>query len=229
MSTNESKADEAVDFAPRRVTRSKGRPPDDIEINLEKLKVDELCHLKKSKAGHLGYLNRIYREIEDLMLDPCNLNQVKARKQTLDDAFNNCLQVHKKYIINLDDSREQHLAFQAYEDIIHDKEDFDNLYQRWIRQFGHSSGFDTREKSNKSGLETLSQTGVESITESINRLESKHEQLLGQRKLQHEISEMKNEQMRILAEINQREAEIEREMTLLERDLRPPQPTRSDY
>ena len=82
MSPHESKADEAVDFSSQRVTRSKGRPPD-TEINLEQLKVDELCYLKKSKAGHLGYLNRIYREMETLMLDPCNLNQVKFRNKLL--------------------------------------------------------------------------------------------------------------------------------------------------
>ena len=189
MSTNESKADEYVDYAPRRVaTRSQGRPPENnnIEINLEKQKIDELFHLKKSKAGHLGYLNKVYNTLEDLMNDPCNLNQVKSSKQTLDEAFDNCLHAHKKYIIHLDEPRQQSSAFEAYEDIINRKKEFDEFYQQWINKFGISSGFDIANKSLSStsnGSQTLSRADVQSITKDIHRLESRYDQLLEQTKL----------------------------------------------
>jgi len=77
MSTDDEVSSE-VDF--RVTTRSMGRPPETETQELREK--EELSHLKKKKSGHLGFLNRIYREIEDLMIDPANYDQVLNYKQS---------------------------------------------------------------------------------------------------------------------------------------------------
>jgi len=57
-----------------------GRPPETETQELREK--EELSHLKKKTSGHLGFLNRIYREIEDLMIDPANYDQVLNYKQS---------------------------------------------------------------------------------------------------------------------------------------------------
>lgn len=210
---------DAVDFSQsQRVTRSTGRPPA-TEKTLGQLKVDELCYLKKSKSGHLGYLSRIYREMETLMLDPCNLNQVMIRKQTLDNAYNNCVHVHEKYFLILDDDNEKSDALQAYEQLVCVKRDFDNYYEQWIDRFNSPARHSTHsieqqdlitKSPTRIELETRSEASIDSMTEAVDRLELEYKRLVRQTQLQREIADIKNEQLNILKDIKQKEIEIER-------------------
>ena len=102
---------------------------------------------------------------------------------------------------------------------------FDSYYQRWVGQFEHPSTGHTIDKSIRAEFDTRSQASVDSITESIDRLEMKYKRLVRQRQLQCEIDKIKNEQLRILDEIKQKEAEIEREMISLETDSKTEIPT----
>ena len=221
MSTHESKADEVLDFSSQGVTRSKGRPPD-TQMNLDQLKVDELCYLKKSKSGYLGYLNRIYKEMEILMLDPCNLDSVITRKQTLDSAHDKCLHIHEKYFRALDDVTEKRDVLQTHENLIRHKDDFDNRYRQWVKQSKSARSPPTslkgrRDPTGKTPLRTAFDTrSMEGVTQNVGQLQSRLERLTRRHELQCQIAEIKTQQLKVLEEIKQKEAEIEREMTMLE-------------
>jgi len=51
-----------------------------------------MLSLKRSRAGHLGYLNRLYKDVELLMLNAENYHEACKKKKDVEIAFARCLQ-----------------------------------------------------------------------------------------------------------------------------------------
>jgi len=223
MSTPESKADEVVDFSLSRTTRSKNT---ETSINLEQLKAEELRFLKKSKSGHLGYLNRIYREIETLMIETSNVQQVLSQKEILDNAHKNCLHAHEKYFHCLEDENEKREASEEYIGLSTAKRQFEDYFEEWfervkktvvspdLKAVSHTS---TPAKTPEA-TPSLASSARSAATsgEDVQSLEVEYKQLARKQQLQRQIAEIKREENKILEDIKKQEEEIERQLKLLE-------------
>ena len=61
-------------------------------LDVEGVTREKMHSLLKSRAGHLGYLNRLYKDVELLMQNPENYREVRVIRKDIEAAFGRCLQ-----------------------------------------------------------------------------------------------------------------------------------------
>ena len=66
-------------------------------LDVEGVTREKMLSLKKSRAGHLGYLNRLYKDVELLMQNPENYREVRVIRKDVEAAFGRCLQAYEEY------------------------------------------------------------------------------------------------------------------------------------
>ena len=103
------------------------RPPSS-RIDIEAVRRERNQSLKNSRAGHLGHLNRLYKEIESLMQNVKNIGEACERKENLDVAFARCLQSYDDYYQYVEDVEMKKEALDACHSIITRKKEFDEHF-----------------------------------------------------------------------------------------------------
>ena len=58
---------------------------------------ERMLSLKRSRAGHLGYLNKLTKDVELLMQNAENYHETCKKKQDVEIAFARCFQAYDEY------------------------------------------------------------------------------------------------------------------------------------
>ena len=56
-----------------------------------------MLSLKRCQAGHLGFLNRLYKDVKLLMPSAENYNEACKQEKDVEVAFARCFQAHDEY------------------------------------------------------------------------------------------------------------------------------------
>ena len=70
---------------------------------------EEIVRLKRSKAGFLGYLTRLYRSIEEHLSDYNSVDRVCELKELVQEAWDNYAQCHERLLSIVSD---EHHTFE---------------------------------------------------------------------------------------------------------------------
>ena len=65
-------------------------------LDVEGVTCEKMLSLLKSRVGHLGYLNRLYKDVELLMQNPENYREVRVIRKDIEAAFGRCLQAYEE-------------------------------------------------------------------------------------------------------------------------------------
>ena len=93
---------------------------------------ERMLSLKRSRAGHLGYLNRLYKDVELLMQNADNYHAA-CKKKDVDIAFARCFQAYDEYYQFAIDPEVKSDALNACHSIMTGKREFDEHFEEWLR------------------------------------------------------------------------------------------------
>ena len=94
-------------------------------LNVEGVTREKMFSLKKSRAGHLGYLNRLYKDVELLMQNPENYREVRVIRKDVEAAFGRCLQAYEEYYQLAIELETKSKALDDYYSIMINRKEFD--------------------------------------------------------------------------------------------------------
>ena len=94
---------------------------------------ERMLSLKRSRAGHLGYLNRLYKDAELLMRNAENYHEACKKKEDVEIAFARCFQAYDEYYQFADDPEVKSDALNACHSIMTGKKEFDERFEEWSR------------------------------------------------------------------------------------------------
>ena len=92
---------------------------------------ERMLSLKRSRAGHLGYLNRLYKDVELLMRNAANYHEACEKKKDVEMAFARCFQAYDEYYQFASDLEVKSDALDACHSIVTGKKEFDECFQEW--------------------------------------------------------------------------------------------------
>ena len=88
--------------------------------------------LRRSRAGYQGFLTKLYKEMEFLLLDKQNVELVNSKLKVVHAAFINYEGAHTVYLESLDDTEEIQRATSEYENRLKEKIEFFQRVDQWI-------------------------------------------------------------------------------------------------
>ena len=94
---------------------------------------ERMLSLKRSRAVHLGYLNRLYKDVELLMQNADNYHVACKKKKDVDIAFARCFQAYDEYYQFAIDPEVKLDALNACHSIMTGKKEFDEHFEEWSR------------------------------------------------------------------------------------------------
>ena len=94
---------------------------------------ERMLSLKRSRAGHLGYLNRLYKDVELLMRNAANYHEACEKKKDVEMAFARCFQAYDEYYQFASDPEVKSDALNACHSIVTGKKEFDERFEEWSR------------------------------------------------------------------------------------------------
>ena len=94
---------------------------------------ERMLSLKRSRAGHLGYLNRLYKDVELLMQNADNYHVACKKKKDVEIAFARCFQAYDEYYQFAIDPEVKSDALNACHSIMTGKKEFDEHFEEWSR------------------------------------------------------------------------------------------------
>ena len=94
---------------------------------------ERMLSLKRSRAGHLGYLNRLYKDVELLMRNTENYHEDCEKKRDVEIAFSRCFQAYDEYYQFASDLEVKSDALNPCHSIVAGKKEFDDRFEEWSR------------------------------------------------------------------------------------------------
>ena len=88
--------------------------------------------LRRSRAGYQGFLTKLYKEMEFLLLEKQNVELVNNKLKVVHAAFINYERVHAVYLESLDDTEEIQRATSEYESRLKEKFEFFQRVDQWM-------------------------------------------------------------------------------------------------
>ena len=88
--------------------------------------------LRRSRAGYQGFLTKLYKEMEFLLLDKRNVELVNSKLIVVHAAFINYERAHTVYLESLDDTEEIQRATPEYENRLKEKSEFFRRVDQWM-------------------------------------------------------------------------------------------------
>ena len=79
---------------------------------------ERMLSLKRSRAGHLGYLNRLYKDVELLMQNAENYHEACTKKNDVEIAYARCFQACDEYYQFVNDPKVKTEALDACHSIM---------------------------------------------------------------------------------------------------------------
>ena len=89
-------------------------------------------NLRRSCAGYQGFLTKLYKEMEFLLLDKWNVELVNNKLKVVHAAFINYKRAHAVYLESLDDMEEIQRATSEYESRLKEKFEFFQCVDQWM-------------------------------------------------------------------------------------------------
>ncbi|PFX21864.1 hypothetical protein AWC38_SpisGene13647 [Stylophora pistillata] len=102
-------------------------------VDIEGVTRERMLSLKRSRAGHLGYLNRLYKEAELLMQNPENIREIRAKKKDIEDAFGRCLQSYEEYYQLAVEPGKIAEALNDYYSVMIGRKEFEERLEEWLQ------------------------------------------------------------------------------------------------
>lgn len=103
------------------------------QIDNEAVRRERTLSLRRSRADHLGYFNRLFKDIELLMRNAENYFWIRGKKKDVDVAFGKCFRVYDEYYPAVDNPEEKSEALNDCLSVISGKTKFDGRYEELIR------------------------------------------------------------------------------------------------
>ncbi|KAL9984440.1 hypothetical protein ACROYT_G006731 [Oculina patagonica] len=100
-------------------------------LDTEAVRREKRVSLKKSRAGHLGNLNKLYKDVELLMRNAENYHEACGKKEYVDIAFARCLRAYDEFYQFVDDPVLKSEAFDACHSVMTGKKEFDERLEEW--------------------------------------------------------------------------------------------------
>ncbi|KAL9964892.1 hypothetical protein ACROYT_G028600 [Oculina patagonica] len=101
-------------------------------LDIEAVWRARMLSLKKSRAGYLGNLNKLYKDVELLMRNAENYQEACGKKENVDIAFARCLLAYDEfYQFVVDDPVLKSEAFDAWHSVMTGKKEFDERFEEW--------------------------------------------------------------------------------------------------
>ena len=191
-------------------------------LNVKGVTREKVLSLKNSRAGHLGYLNRFYKDVESLM-QKC---EVRVISKDVEAAFGRCLQAYEEYYQLAIEPETKSVTLDDYYSIMINRKEFDERVDEWLWKV------ETPPSTHKQNLNTsarhVSPSQVESGTSKSKSSKSSLRASDKSKKakadlLRREVElkslmkrqEMEREMERQIAEMRTQEDELKRRITLL--------------
>ena len=89
-------------------------------------------NLRRSRAGYQGFLTKLYKKMEFLLLDKRNVELVNSKLKVVHGAFINFERAHTVYLESLDDTEEIQRATSEYEGRLKEKFEFFQRVDQWM-------------------------------------------------------------------------------------------------
>ena len=131
-------------------------------LDVEGVTREKMLSLLKSRAGHLGYLNRLYKDVELLMQNPENYRQVRVIRKDIEAAFGRCLQAYKEYYQLAIEPEMKSKALDDYYSVMINRKEFDERVEEWLRKVETPAS--THEQNLNTSAHHVSPSQVESGT-----------------------------------------------------------------
>ena len=103
-------------------------------LDVEGVTREKMLSLKKSQAGHLGYLNRLYKDVELLMQNSENYREVRVIRKDVEAAFGRCLQAYEEYYQLAIEPETKSVALDDDYSIMINRKEFDERVEEWLRK-----------------------------------------------------------------------------------------------
>ena len=192
---------------------------------------ERMLSLKRSRAGHLGYLNKLYKDIELLMRNTENYHEA-CKKQDVEIAFARCFEAYDEYYQFASDPEVKADALNACHSIMTGKKEFDERFEEWSRSVHrtaddasvvpHQEYCDNAEsqivtRSSVSSSSRKSKSSKSSSRASERSRKAKAELLRREVELKNLLKrqEMERQMERQIAEMKIQEEELKRRIALL--------------
>lgn len=101
--------------------------------------MENLLNGRGNAVRHLGYLNRLYKDVELLMRNAENYHEACPKKKDVEIAFVRCLQACDEYYQFADDPKVKSDAFNACHSIMTGKKEFSKRFEEWSRSVQHTT------------------------------------------------------------------------------------------
>ena len=92
---------------------------------------ERMLSLKRSRAGHLGYLNRLYKDVDLLEQNSENYHEACEKKKDVEIAFARCFQAYDEYYQLASDPELKSDVLNACQNIMTGKKEFDGRFKEW--------------------------------------------------------------------------------------------------
>ena len=195
-------------------------------LDVEGVTREKMLSLLKSRAGHLGYLNRLYKDVELLMQNPENYREVRVIRKDIEAAFGRCLQAYEEYCQLAIEPETKSKALDDYYSVMINRKEFDERVEEWLRKVETPAS--THEQNLNTSAHHVSPSQVESGTskskssKSSSRVSDRSKKAkadLLRREVQlrslMKRQEMERQMERQIAEMRTQEHELKRRIALL--------------
>ena len=98
---------------------------------MDAVRREKMFSLKKTHAGHLGYLNKLYKDVEILMRNAENHHEARDKKKDVEIAFARCFQAYDEYYQFVDDPATKSEELTACFSVKSGKQEFDKCFAEW--------------------------------------------------------------------------------------------------
>ena len=98
---------------------------------MDAVRREKMFSLKKTRAGHLGYLKKLYKDVEILMRNAENHHEACDKKKDVEIAFTRYFQAYDEHYQFVDDPAMKSEALNACFSVMSGKKEFDERFAEW--------------------------------------------------------------------------------------------------
>ncbi|CAB4033718.1 Hypothetical predicted protein [Paramuricea clavata] len=111
--------------------RTRVPTPNDQASDL-RYKSEKIYQLAKSRAGYIGVITKVYKEIFDMFAyNKCNVGDISLKLNKFDQAWCKFVGVHEKYLVLIEHETEKESACVSYEEQRKRKLNLDTIVTEW--------------------------------------------------------------------------------------------------
>lgn len=180
----------------------------DEEVRLEKVET-----LKRSRAGYMAHLSKLYLEIEKLFVNRENESSVIEKKRDVELSYAKFVDAHMKYVDILDPS-ENDLAEEAFIAQSKNKLEFDNRTRDWLMEVEEFHNIN-KEQNIEKNCKDSSQVTVPGSRPANNKSVASEYERLNAVKARESLAELKFKQLQEKHDIERQKQDLKHREEIL--------------